>query len=60
MEDSGEIIKSLIRYKTTDNLNKKNRARSLDKALTKAFLLFPSVYILGDWEPVVNNQQSRG
>lgn len=57
MEDSGEIIKSLqARYMTpTGNFEQKNRARSLDKALTKAFLLFPSVYILGDWEPVVNN-----
>ena len=39
----------------TGNFKQKNRARSLDKALAKALLLFPCGYNLGDLEPVVNN-----
>lgn len=57
MEDSGEIIKSLqVRYMTpTGNFEQKNRARSLDKALTKALLLFSCKLSLVDLEPVVND-----
>jgi len=39
----------------TCNFKQKNRARSLDKALAKALLLFSCDYNLGDLEPVVNN-----
>ena len=57
MEEQGEITKNLqVCYKTpTGNYEQKNRARSLDKALAKALLLFSCDYTLGDWEPVVND-----
>ena len=57
MEDSGEIKRTCGHLTRCLQVifKQKNRARSLDKALAKALLLFPCGYSSDDWEPVVNN-----
>ena len=39
--------------------SRKNRARSFDRALTKAFLLFRHIFMLADGNQVVNDQLQK-
>ena len=48
-----------IPFLSESKRKKKNRARSFDRALTKAFLLFRRTPSLADGEPAVNNQAQK-